>query len=201
MSAPERIGSLERQMTVDASTTGPRLLSTRLPDSSAAVPDEALAVIAALDSEHGPRLFGFARRVGLDTEQANDAVQEVFTRLLAELSRGVVVADPRSWTYRVLYRIAMDEHRFGRRLSDLRIRLTRQLSRQPERELSDSIAVWTEVGRLPRRQREVIHLRYRGDLPFDQVGLVLGITPSAARSHATQAMATLRRRLVDQEPR
>jgi RNA polymerase sigma-70 factor (ECF subfamily) len=51
---------------------------------------------------------------------------------------------------------------------------------------------------LPPRQRQVLYLRFRADLPFDEIGLILGITDSAARSHATQAMHTLRSRLAAQ---
>jgi RNA polymerase sigma factor (sigma-70 family) len=61
--------------------------------------------------------------------------------------------------------------------------------------------VWTEVDRLPERQREVLYLRYRADLPFDAIARVLGITSSAARSHATQALGTLRTRLVTKDER
>ena len=50
-------------------------------------------------------------------------------------------------------------------------------------------------------KRQVVYLRYRSDLSFDQIGEALGITASAARSHATQAMATLRRRLGDEAER
>jgi DNA-directed RNA polymerase specialized sigma24 family protein len=42
-----------------------------------------------------------------------------------------------------------------------------------------------------------VYLRYRSDLDFEEIGQVLGITSSAARSHATQATATLRARLTD----
>lgn len=55
--------------------------------------------------------------------------------------------------------------------------------------------VWHEVDRLPDRQRAVLFLRYRADLAFEDIGTTLGITASAARSHCTQALATLRARL------
>ena len=135
------------------------------------------------------------RRLGLTDEQADDAVQEVFARLLAELHRNIVVANPRSWAYRSIYRLAMDQHRFRRRLAAL----TGALGRQPapsQGDVTDAIAVWGEVDLLPERQRHVIYLRYRSDLPFDEIGQTLGITSSAARSHATQAVATLRGRLA-----
>ena len=65
------------------------------------------------------------------------------------------------------------------------------------RDASDRIAVWAEVARLPERQRHVLYLRYRADLSFEEIASVMGITASAARSHATQATATLRQRLGD----
>ena len=55
--------------------------------------------------------------------------------------------------------------------------------------------MWGEIDRLPARQRQVLYLRYRVDLPYDEIGTILGMTASAARSHATQAMQTLRVRL------
>ena len=54
------------------------------------------------------------------------------------------------------------------------------------------IAVWSQVDRLPLRQRQVVYLRFRADLSFDEIAQVMGITASAARSHASQAMNTLR---------
>ena len=88
------------------------------------------------------------------------------------------------------------QHRLTRRIAAL-WDLLASPSRQPaERDASDHIAVWAEVDRLPERQRQVVYLRYRADLAFDEIGEVLGITSSAARSHSTQAMATLRGRLT-----
>ena len=93
----------------------------------------------------------------------------------------------------------MDEHRLRRRLAGLRERLLGRTSDEVGQDdfkaSSDRLAVWAEVDRLPERQRQVLYLRYRADLPFEDIGEVLGISASAARSHATQAMAALRRRL------
>jgi RNA polymerase sigma-70 factor (ECF subfamily) len=155
------------------------------------------AVVAAAWAEDGDAqaLFGFVRRLGLTDEQADDAVQEVFTRLLAENHRGIAIADPRAWAYRAIYRLAMDQHRLRTRLVALVGVLGRGEERNPVDD-ADRIAVWAEVDRLPRRQRHVVYLRYRADLEYDAIGQVLGITSSAARSHATQAMTTLRARLA-----
>jgi RNA polymerase sigma-70 factor (ECF subfamily) len=140
-------------------------------------------------------LFGFVRRLGLSDEQADDAVQEVFTRLLAEHRSGIVIANPRAWAYRSIYRLAMDHYRVRTRLRTVVVALGLRSQHQSADD-TDRIAVWGEVDRLPLRQRQVVYLRYRSDLEFEEIGHALGITSSAARSHATQAMAALRTRLA-----
>ena len=66
-----------------------------------------------------------------------------------------------------------------------------------ESRATDHVALWTLVDRSPTRQRQAIYLRYHADLSFVDVAHVIGITASAARSHATQAVATLREHLAD----
>lgn len=140
-------------------------------------------------------LFGFVRRLGLSDDQADDAVQEVFTRLLAQHRNGIVIANPRAWAYRSIYRLAMDQHRLRTRLR-IGVAALGLRSQRPSVDHTDQIAVWGEVDRLPLRQRQVVYLRYRSDLEYEEIGQALGITSSAARSHATQAMASLRTRLT-----
>lgn len=172
-----------------------RLLEARQHHASGTAAVETAIATAWLADGDAQALFGFVRRLGLNDEQADDAVQEVFTRLLAEDRRGVTIGNPRAWAYRSIYRLAMDQHRLRTRLrgvvSALGLRSQRRLIDD-----TDRIAVWAEVDRLPLRQRQVVYLRYRSDLEFEEIGHTLGITASAARSHATKAMATLRRRLA-----
>jgi RNA polymerase sigma-70 factor (ECF subfamily) len=163
--------------------------------------DDALeSVVLDLERRHGQALFGFVRRLGLTDAEAADAVQDALLRLWAELVAGRSVAQPKAWAFRTIYRLAMDQHRLQRRIAAIAERLGRPDAALHPRghDASDRIAVWAEVARLPDRQRHVLYLRYRGDLSFDEIASVMGITASAARSHATQATATLRRRLEDE---
>jgi len=155
--------------------------------------------VVRLEAQHGQAMFGFVRRLGLSDAQAQDCVQEGLLRLWSELQRGTAILDPKAWVYRAIYRIAMDEHRLRRRVDGLVSMLGGRAAPEPARhdDQTDRIAVWLEVDRLPARQRQVLYLRYRSDLPYDEIGVVLGMTASAARSHATQAMHTLRARLAD----
>lgn len=152
-------------------------------------------VVSELERRDGQALFGFARRLGLRQMQADDAVQETLVRVYLELRRGATIRDLRAWAFRACYRVCMDEHRRQARFARAAGRLDPPAQPDSERAVDDRLTVWAEVERLPLRQRQVLYLRYSADLTFEQVGLTLGITSSAARSHDTQARAALRLRL------
>ena len=164
---------------------------------------DADRIVVDVEQRHGQALFGFVRRQGLTDEQARDAVQEALMRLWHELRSGTSIDNPRAWSYRAIYRLAMDQHRLGRRLRLLsgRLDIGRGSMSDPTDVMNDRLAVWGEVDKLPVRQRQVLYLRYRSDLSYEEIGQVLGITASAGRSHATQALATLKRKLATGEDR
>jgi RNA polymerase sigma factor (sigma-70 family) len=158
------------------------------------------SAVADVHDRRGRELFGLCRRLGLDEDQANDAVQETFLRMWTASSRGTAIVDLEAWAFRVTYRLAMDSHRLGRlahaladRLMDVQIR--------DEIDPADRMAVWAAVDKLPPRQRAVLYLRYRADLDYDRIATIMGITANGARNDASAATATLRKRLVMTEDR
>lgn len=161
---------------------------------------ECADTVVAFERGHGQVLFGYVRCLGVDDSAAADIVQDSLLRLFDALVAGEQIRDLKAWTFHVAYRLAMDEHRRfarGRRLA--------RFSRPEPRSVPDPAdglerrLVWSEVDRLPERQRAVLFLRFRADLSFDAVGHTLGITASAARSHCTQALSTLRARMTTKE--
>jgi RNA polymerase sigma-70 factor (sigma-E family) len=56
-------------------------------------------------------------------------------------------------------------------------------------------AMVTQIGKLPRRQRAVLALRYYEDRSDAEIAELLGCTPSAVRAYASRALAALRREL------
>jgi RNA polymerase sigma factor (sigma-70 family) len=52
-------------------------------------------------------------------------------------------------------------------------------------------AMLDAIGRLPRRQREAIVLRYYEELPVAEIAVLLGISPGAVSSALNRAHATL----------
>jgi len=57
---------------------------------------------------------------------------------------------------------------------------------------ADSHDLWTAVGRLPRRQRTVIVLRYFEDLTEAETARLMGCSVGTVKSQTSKAMASLR---------
>jgi len=189
-------------------------MTDRLLPLAAAAPlavseDGSERTVRSLYQRRSQEMFGFARRLGLADDEASDAVQETMLRLWRALDSGTDIADPDAWAFRTLYRLGIDDHRLRRRIAGLVERIGDGLSGVGGRPHADGDparrievdAVWQAVDRLPERQRAVLYLRYRADLPYERIGLALGITPSAARGHASTGLATLRRRLDVEDER
>jgi RNA polymerase sigma factor (sigma-70 family) len=162
----------------------------------AARPSEAMEATELRVVEHyerrGRELWGLARRLGATDEQAADVVQDVHLRLWNELRRGAVIGDVDAWSFRVAYRLVMDQHRLGRRVHDLVGRLTARPIETVTHDLDDNLSIWPLVDRLPTRERATLYLRYRADLSFGQIGEVMGITPASARTYASRGLERLR---------
>jgi RNA polymerase sigma factor (sigma-70 family) len=156
--------------------------------------------VVSLEGTVGPRLYGYAVHLGVDGPRASDLVQDALLRLWRELRRGVVIRSPEPWLFRTVSRLAMDEHRLHRRVLRLMTSLGERLSPTVmELETTERAALWSAVDHLPPRQRQVLFLRFRADLTYEEVAQVMGITPAAVRSHSSQALVTLRARLGSDE--
>jgi RNA polymerase sigma-70 factor (ECF subfamily) len=159
--------------------------------------------VRSLHTRRGDDLYGFALRMGLSDDDAADAVQDVMLRVWDELISGEELLDLDAWAFRVTYRLAMDRHRLHTRVAGSLGRLlsgTVQIAPDPA-DSAGADAVWRAVDRLPERQRAAVYLRYRADMAFEQIGLAMGITPVAARSHVSTALARLRRQFGQEELR
>lgn len=177
--------------------TTPETLRAELPRRAEAATAADRASVADLLERRGAEMYGFARHLGLAPEEANDATQEALLRLWATLDAGATVSSAEPWLFRTLYRICMDQHRWHRRVQGLAARLAPGPETTPV-DRDDAIAVWDAVERLPERQRLAVYLRYRADLPYEEIGAVLGIAPVSARSHVSRALETLRDELGEE---
>ena len=158
----------------------------------ASATDEIGARVTEHYERRGRELWGLCRRLGASEEQAADVVQETHLRLWRELTTGTWIDDVDAWTFRVTYRLVMDQHRLGRRVREIVGRLSDNRPRTTRIDVDDALSLWPMVDRLPARERATLYLRYRSDLSFDQIGEVMGITPASARTYASRGVERLR---------
>jgi RNA polymerase sigma-70 factor (ECF subfamily) len=141
-------------------------------------------------------LVGLAYALSGSRLAADDIAQEA---LLAAFRRWEEVSNldnPGAWVRRVVANKSVSLLR--RRISEAkvltRLALHRPVAIVPDME-ADSEWLWLEVRRLPRRQVQIIALRYYDQLSLSEIAETLGCSKEAVNTHLRRARETLSRRL------
>ena len=146
-----------------------------------------------------PGLFRSAYRVAYrllgSREDAADCAQEACARACADWTKLTRGGSALPWVVRVSSNLAID------RLRKVRTSRTRAAPatapvRDPDPERLD---LYRALDALPRRQREVIVLRYLADLPESAIAEVLGCSVGTVKSNASRGRAALRAVLTIEE--
>jgi RNA polymerase sigma-70 factor (sigma-E family) len=138
-------------------------------------------------------LYGLAYRVAFrilgDRGDAEDVAQEALARAVQRWSR--LVDRPEGWVSRVASNLAIDRYR--------RRRHAQPTPTGPlgvvDPHLGERGDLVAALRRLPKRQREVVVLRYLADLSESQVAVELGCSVGTVKSHAARGLGSLRRQL------
>ncbi len=121
-----------------------------------------------------------------DREVSVDCAQDAFATAYAQWSRVSEMASPRQWVVTV----AVNKlRRSQRRRAFERLRAH---SADDGGQTVKDFELWEAVGRLPRRQREAVVLRYIGDFTEADVARHLGISEGGASSLLSKAREALR---------
>lgn len=145
------------------------------------------------------RMVGLAFALSGSRLAADDIAQEA---LLAAYRRWDEVSrmdNPGAWLRRVVANKSVSVIR--RRVEEAK-GLTRLGNHHPVAVLpgleAESEWLWAEVRRLPRRQVQVIALRYYDQLSMSEIAEILGCSKEAVNTHLRRARDTLTRRLGSQ---
>ncbi len=126
---------------------------------------------------------------------AEDLAQEAFLRAHRDWARVGGMAAPAAWVRRVALNLAVSKYRRLRSEASAKLRLTPTTSpAQPP--TVESEAFWEEVRRLPRRQAQVLALRYVDDLPVTEIAEVLEIAEGTVKALMHQGRKRLARQLA-----
>lgn len=154
--------------------------------------DEAVAVLV---DEYAPTLYRVAFSVLRNAADAEDAVQEVFLRVLRHRESLHEVRDQRVWLVRIVWNIVLDRKRRSKTrpetddISELaRVLPATGLSAEERAAAAQHHAhVLGLVDRLPAKEREVLMLSAFEELSSVEIAAILGITESSVRSRLFRA--------------
>jgi len=141
--------------------------------------------------EHGAVVLRVCRAL-LPAADAEDAWSETFLSALKAYPRLAAGSNVRGWLVTIAHRKAIDRHRYAARAPV-------PLASLPERATALGVptepdtALWDAVRALPSKQRGAVAYHYLADLPYTDVGALLGTSEAAARRSAADGVATLRK--------
>jgi RNA polymerase sigma-70 factor (ECF subfamily) len=126
---------------------------------------------------------------------AEDAVQEALVRAWERTSKGEAIDSLNAWVATVALNVSRSGIR--RKVAERRARqrLGAQPAAAPDRSAGDTVDVERAVASLPRRQREVVVLRYLLDLNTIETATTLRINEGTVKSELSRARAALADRL------
>src|SRR5260221_1699149 len=153
---------------------------------------------SALWEAHRRRMLDLAFRILLDFRDAEDAVQEAFTRLSRMDIAGI--DDPEGWLVVVTTRLCLDGLRSRRRRPTDALEAAddpfdpRALDPSSQVTLVDNVtlAMHALLERLTPAERTSFVLHDVFQYPFEEIGTIVGRTPAACRQLASRARRTLR---------
>jgi RNA polymerase sigma factor (sigma-70 family) len=135
-----------------------------------------------------------AFRIAGRRSDAEEIVQDTMIKAYARWSK--VRHHARPWVCRVAANEALGVVRKNARRGELRATLDRRAGTDSVDDLHDGAISRLDLQRLllalPKRQRDVIVLRYLADLTEAQVADELGISVGTVKAHAHRALAALR---------
>jgi DNA-directed RNA polymerase specialized sigma24 family protein len=141
-------------------------------------------------AEHGPVVLRVCRAV-VGPDDAEDAWSETFLAALGAYPRLRPDSNIRGWLVTIAHRKAIDRLR-SRQRAPLPVGSLPDAGSPDGPPADPDPRLWQAVAALPPKQRGAVAYHYLADLPYAQVGELLGTTEAAARRAAADGIAALR---------
>ncbi|MFD5826146.1 SigE family RNA polymerase sigma factor [Lentzea sp. NPDC060358] len=141
-------------------------------------------------AEASPRLLRLAFLLTRDTGHAEDLLQTALAK--AWRAWGRVDGDPEPYVRRIVVTVHATWWRRRWRGEEPTGELPERPGAAPQDAVDEREWLWQALGRLPRRQRTVVVLRFYEDLTEAQVAALLGCSVGTVKSQASKALAKLR---------
>jgi RNA polymerase sigma-70 factor, ECF subfamily len=164
--------------------------------------DEA---IAALVREHSRVVYRIAYAALRQHQDAEDATQETFLRVLRYRAKLGGVEDPKTWLARIAWRVAVERskrHRAGESSIDnekaaLEVAASAPIADAAVEQAQVAATVEKLIQALPEKLRQPLILSTIEEMSPREVAAVLGIKESAVRSRVFRARKILKEKLAE----
>lgn len=151
--------------------------------------DGNTAEIEFLYRQHGPALLLFAQAVTGERSRAQDAVHQVFLKLIEKGSLNQV-SDKKAYLFACVRNAALNEGKFQSRNAPLDPDAA--WFNPPDRDYAGEQNLRRALQALPRDQRQVMVLHVWGEMTFSQISNLLDLSSNTVASRYRYALAKLR---------
>lgn len=145
-----------------------------------------------------PELYALSYQVAFrvlgDRGDAEDVAQEALARTALRWAR--LASRPQGWVVRVSVNLAIDQYRRRRRAPAPMV----GGAAVTDEHAAERLDLARALRSLPRRQREVLVLRYLADWSEREVAQELGCSTGAVKAYGSRGVQALRRNLRDDGP-
>ncbi|MDO5394505.1 MAG: sigma-70 family RNA polymerase sigma factor [Bacteroidales bacterium] len=176
--------------------------------------DELVAAFASGDNQafdvllerHQRRIFNYIMHIIKDADLANDIFQDAFVKVITTIKQGRYSADGKfvSWVIRIVhnniidyYRQEKSENTVSTDESDYDLLNRRELCDATIEDALVDTAIRDDIRQmvraLPREQRQVLVMRYYGNMSFKEIAERTGVGINTALGRMRYAIINLRR--------
>lgn len=153
------------------------------------MPKQNADEIEVLYRQHGAALLLFASIISGDRGRAQDALHQVFLKLIESGGLSQVI-DKKAYLFACVRNAVVNDSKFERRHTTLEADSI--WFSPPDRDYAGELNLRRALNALPDDQREVIVLHVWGELTFSQIGQLLGVSSNTTASRYRYALAKLR---------
>ena len=152
--------------------------------------------------QFGDRTHRYLR--GLVGDAADDVQQEVWLAVYRGIASLAAPQAFRTWLFRTTRNRALDYLRRRKRdaelIADVELGDVQDIVASPEREPAPVESAWEHLEALAPAHREVLLLRFRDDMSYEQIALVIGCSVGTVRSRLHYARRRLHAAIDRRDP-
>lgn len=154
--------------------------------------------LAAIFDEYAPAIYKYLLRLGVDSQEADQIVGDVYARLIDKLAKGEGPrTNLRSYLFQTAYHLVVDHARERQRTAPLDVADTITEDKQPVQALAEENMLLENLAsaikcELTEEQRSVLILRFQEDFSLKETAEILGKNVNAVKALQNRAVNRLR---------